>query len=167
MAEYADTMEAGAVEQDIAQQAAAREFRLQTIEARRSRFMQPQGAGAAAGAAGTVERLAELKQRIRQIRAAWTIGGIAGSVTVIGLLVTIPVWNIRLWWKVLGLPGHEIFGLSWGMAVVVIFADILLFMAFLLLVILAYVHEHPFEAAFYAFTNLPSLAWDFFKLILQ
>ncbi len=157
MAEAAQTLpQYDVVERDIEEAQRARELRMQRL--RTGTFRAEQGRqNAFGGAAQAAQHLQQIKKSIRNIRNITTALGAVASFTVIGILWTLLQWNLQMVWQVFHLPGHDYFGLSWWLIPIVLLADVLIFILYITLTLIAYFYAHPGSAA----CAVPELAKTF------
>ncbi|MBI4091032.1 MAG: hypothetical protein HY422_03335 [Candidatus Komeilibacteria bacterium] len=142
-----------AIARDQAEQAWAREMRMEQFAARRSGLISADKRApfsrARHGAQSAFEQARELQEALKQARnlrnIITLIGGLT-SFTLLGVIWTFIQWNIQAIWTMFGLPGKDFFGLHPVMVGVVILFDLAVFILGLVIVFLGYAAAHPTEA---------------------
>ena len=96
------------------------------------------------------QAFAQAKQLLKQaknLRGVISAVGAATALTGIGLLWTFIQWNIQSVITVFGLPGKEFVGATWYIVFFTVLIDIVVFVAFVILMILAWAYTNPIEAS--------------------
>ena len=97
-------------------------------------------------AAQAFARAEQLLKQAKNIRGVITAVGAATALTGIGLLWTFIQWNIQSVITVFGLPGKEFVGAPWYIVFLTVIIDIVVFVAIVILALIAWAIAHPFSA---------------------
>lgn len=141
-----------AIARDQAQQAMARELRMQMLAARRPGMISADKNApfsrvrhGARDAFAQAQKMQEALKHARNIRNIITLIGGLTSFTVLGIIWTFIQWNLQSIWTVFGLPGKDFFGMPWPMVGVTIFFDVVVIILLVVVVFIGYATVHPLE----------------------